>query len=43
MRAREHGAILRPLGNTVVLNPPLALSLDEADLLMKATIRAVTE
>lgn len=37
MRARDHGVIVRPLGNTVVLNPPLAISLDEVDFLVEAT------
>lgn len=41
MEARRHGAIVRPLGNTVVLNPPLALSLDEADQLCERLHRAL--
>ena len=41
MAARNHGAILRPLGNTVVLNPPLALSLDEAERLISCLSRAL--
>ncbi len=36
MRCREHGLILRPLGNTVVINPPLALSHRELDHLFGA-------
>lgn len=42
MRARTHGAILRPLGNTLVINPPLALSLAECDQLLQATQSAIT-
>jgi adenosylmethionine-8-amino-7-oxononanoate aminotransferase len=36
MAARARGVLLRPLGDTLVINPPLALSLDEADLLFSA-------
>jgi len=36
MAARARGVVLRPLGDTLVINPPLALSLDEADLLFSA-------
>ena len=42
MRAREYGAILRPLGNTLVINPPLALSLSECAQLLQATRLAIT-
>ena len=44
--ARRHGAILRPLGDVVVLWPPLAISLDELDRLCTAAeagIRDTTE
>jgi adenosylmethionine-8-amino-7-oxononanoate aminotransferase len=45
VEARERGAIVRPLGDTVVLMPPLAIS--KADLrrlvaIVAASIRAVT-
>jgi adenosylmethionine-8-amino-7-oxononanoate aminotransferase len=43
---RRHGVILRPLGNVIVLMPPLGVSSDEIALLVDATaaaIRAVTE
>jgi adenosylmethionine-8-amino-7-oxononanoate aminotransferase len=43
--ARRHGIFSRPLGNTVVVFPPLVISLDELDLLMdglERSIRAVT-
>jgi adenosylmethionine-8-amino-7-oxononanoate aminotransferase len=45
LAARDHGAILRPLGDVVVLVPPLCISLDEIDLLAAAAeqgIRAAT-
>ncbi len=42
MATRAHGAITRPLGNTLVLNPPLRLGLDEADRLVRA-VRAAME
>jgi adenosylmethionine-8-amino-7-oxononanoate aminotransferase len=41
MACRPRGAIVRPLGDTVVINPPLALSLDELDQLMDVVIAAV--
>ena len=46
LAAREHGVIIRNLGDTVVLMPPLSIQPQEVDLLVKATaagIRAVTE
>lgn len=33
LAARKHGVLLRPLGNVVVLMPPLSLTVDEARLL----------
>jgi adenosylmethionine-8-amino-7-oxononanoate aminotransferase len=36
LAARKHGAILRPLGDVVVIWPPLAISLDELDRLCRA-------
>jgi adenosylmethionine-8-amino-7-oxononanoate aminotransferase len=41
MAARAHGVILRPLGDTLVINPPLSLSLEEADQVLDATRRAL--
>jgi adenosylmethionine-8-amino-7-oxononanoate aminotransferase len=38
---RQHGVILRPLGNVVVLMPPLGLRHDELDLLVSATAGAI--
>lgn len=43
MAARAHGAILRPLGNTIVLNPPLALSLDQGSRLIAVTRAAIDD
>ena len=45
LAARQHGAILRQLGDTVVLMPPLCITLDEIDRLATAAeagIRAAT-
>jgi adenosylmethionine-8-amino-7-oxononanoate aminotransferase len=45
LAARQHGAILRQLGDTVVLMPPLCITLDEIDRLAAAAeagIRAAT-
>lgn len=46
LEARKEGVILRPLGDVVVILPPLAVSLSELDLLFEAaekSIRVVTE
>ncbi|MGE0518446.1 MAG: adenosylmethionine--8-amino-7-oxononanoate transaminase [Candidatus Binatia bacterium] len=43
--ARERGIILRPLGNVIILMPPLSVTPDELDALVRAmaeSIRAVT-
>jgi adenosylmethionine-8-amino-7-oxononanoate aminotransferase len=45
LEARKHGLFLRPLGNVIVIFPPLSISLDELTMLMdgvEASIRAVT-
>ena len=45
LEARKHGLFLRPLGNVIVIFPPLAISLDELRLLMDgiaASIQTVT-
>ena len=42
MAARKHGVLLRPLGNVVVLMPPLSLTLEEAKLLTDALGDAIT-
>lgn len=44
--ARRHGIFSRPLGNTVVIYPPLVIDMDELGLLMdglERSIREVTE
>lgn len=46
MEARRKGVILRPLGNVIVLMPPIALTLEQCDQLLdvtEASIRAATE
>lgn len=46
LEARRHGILLRPLGNVIVLMPPLSITDDEIDLLCEVTaaaIRTVTE
>jgi len=40
---RRRGVILRPLGNVVVLMPPLALSIAQCDQLVDALVDAITE
>jgi adenosylmethionine-8-amino-7-oxononanoate aminotransferase len=42
-RAREHGVILRPLGDVVVWMPPLSLRPEEVGLLEGATTRAIRD
>ena len=45
MEARRYGLILRPLGNVIVVFPPLSISMEELKLLMdgiEASIRTVT-
>ena len=34
LEARKHGLFLRPLGNVIVIFPPLAISMDELSILM---------
>jgi adenosylmethionine-8-amino-7-oxononanoate aminotransferase len=41
LAARESGVLLRPLGNVVVLMPPLSLQVNEAKLLVDALERAI--
>jgi adenosylmethionine---8-amino-7-oxononanoate aminotransferase len=41
--ARAHGVLVRPLGDVVVLMPPLSITLDELDLLVGAVARALDE
>src|SRR6185503_9389163 len=41
--ARRHGVILRPLGNVLVLMPPLAIAEDELALLLDVTRDSIVE
>jgi adenosylmethionine-8-amino-7-oxononanoate aminotransferase len=43
MAVRRHGVILRPLGDVIVLMPPLCISEQEAELLVTATSKAIEE
>ncbi len=42
LAARSHGALLRQLGDTVVIMPPLSISVDELDMLIAATAAGIT-
>ena len=35
-RIRDHGVILRPLGDVIVINPPLAIRIDELERIVLA-------
>ena len=39
--ARDRGVFLRPLGNVVVLNPPMSISEDEIDQLVDAALHGI--
>jgi adenosylmethionine-8-amino-7-oxononanoate aminotransferase len=43
LAARERGVIVRPLGDAVVLMPPLALDDGEVDLFARVTAESVGE
>ena len=46
LKAREYGVILRPLGDVLVLMPPLSVTMDELELIARAvreSVIAVTE
>ncbi|MCO4748443.1 MAG: adenosylmethionine--8-amino-7-oxononanoate transaminase [Proteobacteria bacterium] len=43
MAARPLGAILRPLGDTIVINPPLSLTHDELTDLLRITSEAIAQ
>jgi adenosylmethionine-8-amino-7-oxononanoate aminotransferase len=43
LAARRRGVILRPLGNVIVLMPPLSLTLSEAQLLGDAVHDSIAE
>ncbi len=42
-RAKEKGLIIRPLGDVIVLMPPLSISLQELKSLVRITAEAITE
>ncbi len=41
MEARHRGVLLRPLGNVVVLMPPLSISRSELKMLLDVTYRSI--
>jgi adenosylmethionine-8-amino-7-oxononanoate aminotransferase len=41
--ARRRGVILRPLGNVLILMPPLSISADELDLLVRVSGESIAE
>ncbi|MDX2170510.1 MAG: adenosylmethionine--8-amino-7-oxononanoate transaminase [Deltaproteobacteria bacterium] len=41
--ARRRGVILRPLGNVIILMPPLSISRAELDLLVAVTVESIAE
>ena len=41
LEARKHGLFLRPLGNVIVVFPPLAITMDELKLLMDGIEKAI--
>ena len=43
LAARRRGAVIRPLGDVVVLMPPLAMSADELSPLVQITAASVAE
>jgi adenosylmethionine---8-amino-7-oxononanoate aminotransferase len=43
LAARRRGVVVRPLGDVVVLNPPLVMSETDADLLVEAVAEAIVE
>jgi len=43
LRARDHGLLLRPLGDTLLLVPPLCLNPDELGELVRRTAAAIAD
>jgi len=39
--ARRHGVIIRPLGDVIVVMPPLSVTTDEIDALLRVVHRAI--
>ncbi len=42
-RARQYGVIIRPLGNVIVLLPPLSITTEELNKLINATFQAIKD
>jgi adenosylmethionine-8-amino-7-oxononanoate aminotransferase len=42
LEARKRGALVRPLGDVVVLMPPLAISEEELETLLDITAESIT-
>jgi adenosylmethionine-8-amino-7-oxononanoate aminotransferase len=42
-KARDKGVLLRPLGNVIVLMPPLSITLEELDILVEAIEWSIAE
>jgi len=42
MKAREHGVLIRPLGDVIVLMPPLSITVEEIDLLVSAVVKSLS-
>lgn len=40
---RKHGVILRPLGDVVVIMPPLSITPEQIDTIVSATAKSITE
>ncbi len=43
VRARKYGIIIRPLGDVIVLMPPLCISIEELDFLLDGVYRSIKE
>ena len=39
--ARRNGILIRPLGNTIVLMPPLSVTIDEIDTMLDVTFTSI--
>lgn len=42
-RAREHGVIVRPVGDTIILSPPLIISREQVDMLVDGLDQAIED
>lgn len=43
LEARKNGALIRPLGDVLVLMPPLSITMEELDKLCDITFAAINE